>query len=112
VTPLSEAAQGCAQRESLASFDHTTGSTPVLVKRRLGAIVAMYLPQLGEARTAMLKALGNYSEAVMDVVQRQEHAGQKEGQALTWGDGRRVVFHVASVMYEYAITFAEIAPDA
>jgi hypothetical protein len=82
-------------------------SNPALVNRRLGAIIAMFLPQLGAARSDLLKALGAYSEATMDVIQRQEHGGQKERQALTWHDARRVVFHVASVMYEFAVSFDE-----
>ncbi len=80
---------------------------PALVNKRLGAVIAKYLPQLGEARAHLLKALGDYSEACMDVIQRQEHGGQKEGHPLTWADGRRAVFHVASVMYESATTIEE-----
>ena len=36
----------------------------------------------------------------MDLVQRQEHGGQKEGEPLGWEDGRRVVFQTANVMVE------------
>jgi hypothetical protein len=77
---------------------------PAHVNRRLGAVIAQYLRQLGEARVVLLKALGDYSEATMKIIQRQEHGGQKEGHPLTWADGRRVVFHVAAVMYEFAAT--------
>ena len=80
---------------------------PVLVNKRLGAVIAKYLPWLGDARTGVLVALGDYSEACMGVIQRQEHGGQKEGHPLAWDDGRRVVFHVAAVMYELAITIEE-----
>ena len=80
---------------------------PAHVNRRLGAVIAQYLPQLGEARVELLKALGDYSEATMNIIQRQEHGGQKEGHPLTWADGRRVVFHVAAVIYEFATTIEE-----
>jgi hypothetical protein len=85
---------------------------PALVKRRLGAVIAMFRPQLGKARANLLEALGDYAEAAIDIVQRQEHGAQKEGHALTWQDGRRVVFHVASLMYEFAVSCEEADPDA
>jgi hypothetical protein len=75
------------------------------VNRRLGAVIAMKLPSLGDARANLLKSLGDYWEATNDVVQRQEHGGQKEDQPLEWEDARRVVFHTASVMYEFARAF-------
>jgi hypothetical protein len=49
---------------------------------------------------AMLEALLAYWGTVSDLVQRQEHAGQREGAPLTWEDARRVVFHTAVVMFE------------
>jgi hypothetical protein len=85
-------------------------SNPALVNRRLGAVIAMFLPTLGEARAELLKALGDYSEANWSVIQRQEHGGQKEGHALTWQDARRVVFHTAFVMYEFAVSLEEARP--
>src|SRR5439155_2241153 len=51
-------------------------------------------------RTAFLDALIGYWGAVSDLVQRQEHGGQREGAELTWHDARRVVFQVAMVMFE------------
>lgn len=75
---------------------------PGLVNKRLGAVIAHLLPMLGEKRSELLKALGDYSEAVLAIVQRQEHGAQKEGEDLTWNDARRVVFHVGAVMYEFA----------
>ena len=57
---------------------------PTKVNRRLGAAIAKYRPSLGEKRAALLTALGNYSEATMGAIQRQEHGGQKEGHELTW----------------------------
>lgn len=80
-----------------------------LVNKRLGAVIAKLAPALRERRAALLRALGDYSEATLGVVQRQEHGGQKEGEELTWHDARRVVFHAASVMYEFAELFREAA---
>ena len=80
-----------------------------LVNKRLGAVTAMFVPRLGESRAALLKALGNYSEATLSIVQRQEHGAQKEREDLTWQDARRVVFHAASVMYEFAESFRDAA---
>jgi hypothetical protein len=79
------------------------------INRRLGAVIAMFLPTLGERRAEHLKALGDYSEATVDIVQRQEHGGLKEGEDLTWQDARRAVFHAASVMYEFAESFRNAA---
>jgi len=80
---------------------------PAFVKKRLGAIIAMMRPQLGERRRTFLERLGNYEEALLDLIQRQEHGAQKDGEALTWSDARRVVFHTMSVMVELAISFDE-----
>ena len=85
---------------------------PALVNKRLGAIIAKFLPAFGRKRAALLMALGDYSEATLDIVQRQEHGGQKEGGDLAWHDARRVVFHAASVMYELALEFRDPASRA
>lgn len=53
---------------------------------------------------AFLDALLSYWGTVSDLVQRQEHAGARDGVALTWDDARRVVFQTALVMYEIAAT--------
>lgn len=80
---------------------------PALVKKRLGAVIVMMRPQLGERRRTFLERLGDYEEALLDVIQRQEHGAQKDGEALTWSDARRVVFHTMSVMVELATSFEE-----
>jgi hypothetical protein len=77
------------------------------VNRRLGAVIAARLPVLSEARAAHLKALGDYSEATMELIQRQEHGAQKEGEPLDWSDARRVVLSVAIVMFEFSAALAE-----
>ena len=83
------------QRSSSAT-SQPTRREPHSRKPRLGAVIAMFLPSLGDARATLLKALGDYSEATLGVIQRQEHGGQREGHQLTWQDARRVVFHTAS----------------
>lgn len=67
---------------------------------RLRAVIGSCRQKLGDAKTAHLDALITYWGTVSDLVQRQEHGGQKEGEPLVWDDGSRVVFQTASVMYE------------
>ena len=52
--------------------------------------------------SAFLEALLAYWGTVSDLVQRQVHGGQKEGEPLKWEDARRVVFHTGIVMFELA----------
>jgi hypothetical protein len=85
---------------------------PVLVNRRLGAVIAAALPSLPKARGNVLKRLGDYSEALVDLVQRQEHGAQKEGEPLAWVDARRVVLHVAFVMFEFSAAFHDALGDS
>lgn len=70
--------------------------------------VARIRASLGAVRSssdrAFLDALLTYWGTVSDLVQRQEHAGAKDGATLTWDDARRVVFQTALVMYEIAAT--------
>lgn len=47
-----------------------------------------------------LFTLISYWGAVSDLVQRQEHGAQKEGENLVWEDARRVVLYTNLVMYE------------
>lgn len=96
--------------ETVERYDPPDVETkPALVNKRLGAVIAKLLPGMDDKRAALLKALGDYSEATWGVAQRQEHGAQKEGEQLTWLDARRVVFHAGSVMYEFAESFREAA---
>ncbi len=65
---------------------------------RLKTILATV--DLPTAVAAFLSALLAYFGTVNDLVQRQEHGAQKQGDPLTWEDARRVVFHCGLVMYE------------
>lgn len=53
-----------------------------------------------DTERAFMKAIITYWGTVADLVQKQEHDAQREGTALTWEDGRRIIFHTAVVMYE------------
>ena len=67
---------------------------------RLRSVLATRKEKLGERESALLDALLVYCGTVIDLIQRQEHGAQKEGDSLVWTDGRRVVFQTAVVMIE------------
>lgn len=67
---------------------------------RLRTVLEMREQQLGKTEKPFLEALLTYWGTVNDLIQRQEHGGQKEGQELIWEDARRVVFQTAIVMFE------------
>jgi hypothetical protein len=75
-------------------------------------VIAAAFPGLAGPRGEVLERLGDYSEATVKLVQRQEHAAQKEGEPLTWADARRVVLHVAFVMFEFTAAFRDALGDA
>jgi hypothetical protein len=70
------------------------------VVARLRAVLDLQTGKMGTTVKPVLEALLNYWGTVSDLVQRQEHGAQKEGAALVWEDGRRVVFQTLLVMYE------------
>jgi hypothetical protein len=67
---------------------------------RLRAVLELHRHHLQATEIPFLDALLAYWGTICDLVQRQEHGGQREGQALVWEDGRRVVFQTAVVMFE------------
>jgi hypothetical protein len=67
---------------------------------RLRTILNQHRSAFGQSGGAFLDALLAYWGTLIDLVQRQEHGGTKEGEALTWEDAQRVVFHTAVVMWE------------
>lgn len=71
---------------------------------RMKAVFAVQNGKIGVTVKPLLEALLSYWGAANDLIQRQEHGGQKEGQPLMWEDGRRVVFNTAIVMFEIANT--------
>jgi hypothetical protein len=95
-----EAAQAFAtalvDREDVEGVD----ANPAHTVARLKAVMERHKERLGKARHGLLDALVGYWGEINDLLQRQEHGGQKEGDPLSWEDGRRVVFHTAIVMHE------------
>jgi len=85
--------------------------SPTATFDRLSVVVNMRRPQLGEGRSKFLDALFDYWREVNNIVQRQEHGGQKEGEPLMWEDARRVVLHTAVVMVEVARTLDPLGPS-
>lgn len=71
---------------------------------RIRAVLNHRIITQGKTVKNFLKALLSYWGEVSDLVQRQEHAGQKEGESIVWEDGRRVVFQTAVVMFEITST--------
>jgi hypothetical protein len=67
---------------------------------RVTAVLDSQSDKLGKKLKAFLVALLAYWGTVNDLVQRQEHGAQKEGQRLVWEDARLVVFQSIIVMYE------------
>jgi hypothetical protein len=93
---VQEFASGLVARESLETVD----KDPAHTAARLRAVIDHHRGSLGTARRDILDALVAYWGEVNDLLQRQEHGGQKEGEPLSWEDGRRAVFQTAVVMYE------------
>jgi len=67
---------------------------------RIKAVLAALDPRLGETEKPFLSALLAYWGTLSDLIQRQEHGAQKEGEPLVWVDARRVVFQTAILMFE------------
>jgi hypothetical protein len=73
--------------------------------KRIRAIIEAKSTETGKTITAFLESLLPFWGTVSDLIQRQEHAGQKEGEPINWEDARRVVFQTANVMFEIHRTF-------
>lgn len=67
---------------------------------RIRSVLALAEGKTSNAERAFLDALLPYWGTVADLTQRQEHGALKEGEALLWEDGRRLVFQTAIVMFE------------
>lgn len=67
---------------------------------RLKSIIQMASKQLGESHRSFLETLIQYWGTLNDLVQRQEHGGQRENSSLTWEDSRRIALHSAILMFE------------
>lgn len=59
-----------------------------------------------------MEDLGNLWESTVDLIERQEHSAQKEGESVTFEDGRRVVLLTMVLMLEFATILDELViPD-
>jgi hypothetical protein len=67
---------------------------------RISAVMEQHSAKANRTTAGLLAALLGYWAELNNLVQRQEHGAQKEGEPLKWDDARRVVFHTATVMYE------------
>ena len=75
---------------------------------RIKSVLNLRSDQLGSKEIPFLKALLAYWGTVIDLIQRQEHGGQKEGKQLVWKDGRRVVFQTAILIMEIDSALSEV----
>jgi hypothetical protein len=75
------------------SPDPDRAKTVLRLRQALGGVTSA-------THRAFNEALLAYWGALSDLVQRQEHAGAKDGTPVTWDDARRVVFQTAVVMFE------------
>lgn len=87
---------------SLLVYSKVQGANPDPSKTiaRVEAVLEASRQKLGERRRAFLDALLVYWGTVSDLVQRQEHGAQKEGEPLLFADAVRVVLQTMVVMYE------------
>jgi hypothetical protein len=75
---------------------------------RIRGVLDMLATRLGTTQKPFLEALLSYWGTLNDLIQRQEHGGQKEGHPLIWDDARRVVFQSAVVMIEISKNLEQI----
>ena len=67
---------------------------------RLRAVIERQGERVNSTYYSYLLSLIDWWSGANDLIQRQEHGGQKEGEQLRWEDARRVVFATLIVMYE------------
>jgi len=67
---------------------------------RIRAVLKTREKNIGETEKEFLDALLTYWGTVIDLLQRQEHGANREGEPLVWEDARRAVFQTLIVMYE------------
>ena len=84
---------------------------PAHTVTRLTAVIARTAKHQSRAARRVLDALVTYWGEVNDLLQRQEHGAQKEGEPLETEDARRAVFHTALVMYEIDRLVGRPGPD-
>jgi len=95
-----EAMQEFADRLYQEVFGNGSDENKASTIKRLRAILDKKEKEIGKTVKPFLEALLAYWGTLSDLVQRQEHGAQKEGEPLTWEDTRRVVFQTVNVMVE------------
>lgn len=95
-----EAMQDFADQCYLEVFGKASDENKASTIKRLRAILDKKENEIGKTVKPFLEALLAYWGTVSDLVQRQEHGGQKEGEPITWDDARRVVFQTVNIMVE------------
>jgi hypothetical protein len=83
---------------------------PTKTLDRLSAVIKQHHPGLGERQRRLFDALFEYWRVTIELIQRQEHGGQKEGEPLEWEDGRRAVLQTAVVMFEVVNALKKSTP--
>lgn len=96
---------------SLVEAFHIPDAEPDRAKTvaRFRAVLKSFSGGVSPAVLSMLEALLSYFGTVLDLIQRQEHGGVKDGETLTWEDARRVVFQAGMTMYEIDRTLRGVA---
>jgi len=60
-------------------------------KNRLNEILSSL--KIGKTKPKFIKRNYDYIDVLIDLIQRQEHAGTKENELLIWNDARRIILH-------------------
>lgn len=92
---LQEFATALVERYNPPEVSHDKAKTVA----RMKAVLNMQ-GSMSRAVRPFVEALTAFWGTTCDLIQRQEHGGQKEGEPLAWEDGRRVVFSSMMVMSE------------
>jgi hypothetical protein len=81
---------------------HPVDDAPADPGKTKARVAAVLVPRSSGSKGVdkTIIALLEYWSTILDLGQRQEHGGQKEGEALTWEDGRRLVVLTLLAMLE------------
>jgi hypothetical protein len=104
LTTIGHLCRECLQEFATSLITHAKidGANPDPTKTvaRVRLVLDSKRSALGARRAEFLEALVAYWGTVSDLVQRQEHGAQKEGEPLLFEDALRVVIQTMIVMYE------------
>ncbi|MCK4654078.1 MAG: hypothetical protein KAU01_06510 [Candidatus Cloacimonetes bacterium] len=74
-------------------------------KNRLNEILSSL--NIGKTKPKFIKRNYDYIDVLIDLVQRQEHAGTKENEVLIWNDARRIIIHCVMYIIDLIDLFSE-----